>query len=104
MGTPITPSELSGWDCVGTVGVDSGHVLIADPRYATRLAEEFQEAIYAFTLNKDAWRVGLVQETGTELGVNARSGDGDGVYRVYVRRSEDGARITHLLVDFTPTE
>ncbi|HZY96808.1 MAG TPA: hypothetical protein VFE35_06875 [Candidatus Cybelea sp.] len=103
MSTPVIPPELNGWDCVGTVGVDTGHVLITDPCYAARLAGEFQAAIDAFALNKDAWGVGLVQETGVALGVIARSGVGDGIYNVYVRRSEDGARITHLLVDFTLT-
>ncbi len=105
MSTPIGPTDLNGWDFAGTVAVESGHVLVTDPCYAARLGGEFREAADAFTLDpkKDAWGVGLVKETGVELGILARTPYGDGVYGVYVRRSDDGARITHLLIDFRLT-
>lgn len=43
----MVPPELSGWDFVGTVGIDTGHVLVADPCYAAQLAEEFAAAVDA---------------------------------------------------------
>lgn len=96
-----TPSaqNLEDWDFAGTVGIDSGHVLIADPCYAPRLSKEFEVTI----LSQDAFGIGAVPQAGVNLGVVAQTGLGDGIYDVWVKRVEvepGDTRIAQLLIDF----
>lgn len=83
------------WERAGTVGVDSGHVLVTDPAYAKRLSAEFSTTI----LDQDAFGVGKVKETGIELGFVCQSGMGDGLYPVWIQRDKEGT-ITGLFVQF----
>lgn len=81
------------WKKIGSVGVDSGRVLIVDPCYAKDAAkyialgpEPCDEHQYYF-------------EAGPPCAVVSSTGVGDGIFPVEVRRDEDGT-ITELRVRF----
>lgn len=113
--------DLSGWDLIGTIGVDSGQMMVGDPCYLDRWGgHEFTshgkapDGAYAptrsydydgactATCSKDS--VGIL---GNGLAAVSSTGYGDGAYGVYVKRSDEGAwgeRIAAMMVVFIGDE
>lgn len=89
------------WEFAGTVGVDSGHVLIGDPAYAADLNYDWRKRA---DFEGDAVRVSF----GLAGGVVVPSGLGDGCYRVFIKRGtiagREGERVTHMMIDFTESD
>lgn len=91
---------------VGSCGVDSGQIMIADPCYLIDgdFSEKHYEEACEITLSED--RAGpLMYDMGHEgKAVVASSGIGDGFYPVYATYSDDdgwGERIMKLEIDFS---
>jgi hypothetical protein len=106
-GRLYTAEEIAlgdGWEFAGTVGVDGGHVLIGDANYAKHLSEDWSDKThhgnYDVNVHDGVARVFF----GMAGGVVCASGNGDGCYRVFVKRDGDGKRITHMQIDFTESD
>jgi hypothetical protein len=83
------------WEQVGVCGVDSGMIWIGDPSYCvTPDADEHPAASWAEfcgqTDGMEAAKQFHFARGHAGLGVCVRSGHGDGLYPVYVRRGADG--------------
>ncbi len=96
--------DTNGWDLIGTIGVDSGQVMLCDPCYIPLWDGEDKEFAadamgsakpehtnfsYAGACNAtlSEAKAGLV---GNGLGAVTSTGFGDGSYGVYVKRSDQG--------------
>jgi hypothetical protein len=96
--------DLRGWDLIGTIGVDSGQMMLCDPCYVDswdrddgtfaddamgREKPEHTNFSYAgacnATLSKQ--KAGIL---GRGTGAVCSSGFGDGSYGVYIKRSDEG--------------
>jgi Protein of unknown function (DUF4241) len=96
------------WEQIAAVGVDSGIIWVGDPSYTmtpdTPFAiagnwQEFVERTFEHQQNRVArW---TKPEWG-DIGVAVETGDGDGVYPVYVRRRAETGQIVELRVSFEP--
>lgn len=113
--------DMSGWDLIGTIGVDSGQIMLADPCYVDsfdskdgdfahdaigREKPEHTNFSYAgacnVTLAKD--QAGII---GNGLGAVCSSGFGDGSYPVYIKRTNEGScgdRIGAMMIVFIGDE
>lgn len=91
------PDLGPSWLYAGSVGVDSGTVLLVDPCYA-RDAE--QETAYR---SADPYGEVPLSAAPLHTAVACQTGMGDGVYRCHVRLSESG-RVAELRVVFIEPE
>lgn len=92
---------------IGTVGVDSGSVAIADPTYLSQISpDQITEALGYNRTNPRNWKkyAALNFPNGISgLGVVSSSGYGDGSYPVYAKIIKDptfGERIESLTIQF----
>jgi len=112
--------ENDSWEYIGTIGVDSGQMMLSDPCYVKDFAEsddvvEMMEAmkdgsddsysyIGACSQSNTPQQAGvLVNDIGAEMGVVCSSGFGDGGYPVYVKRhdfGEWGKRVVEMKIEF----
>jgi hypothetical protein len=116
--------ENDSWEYIGSIGVDSGQMMLSDPCYVKDFADsddvlELMNAIkdgsddsYSYTgacsqSNTPQQAGVLVNDIGAELGVVCSSGFGDGVYPVYVKRHDfggDGKRVVEMKIEFVNEE
>lgn len=88
------------WEKVGEVGVDSAHVLIGDANYADSLKSDWHKRFLfneSYDFNHAPQTVSVF--LGYAEGVVCVSGQGDGVYPVYVERSLGGL-VKRMMIDF----
>jgi hypothetical protein len=96
----------SEWELVGTLGVDSGQMMLCDPCY---IKKDFENGLV--TTNDTMSYNGACEATlsnagfgflsgtyGVKLAFACSSGYGDGVYPVYIKR--DGGRIAEMKIVF----
>lgn len=94
--SPRSIENLESWEFIGTVGVDTGRVIVADPCYAPEATTRYYSERDADVLEVEQ----ISSEYGVGLALVCESGLGDGLYNVFVRRDSEH-NVTHLLVDFT---
>ena len=94
-----------GWEYAGRIGVDTGMIIVGDPRYfATPDADEHPAKDWKAFLGllRRKQHRGIAQlhyrQGHAGLGVVVGGFGGDGVFPVYVRR--DGNRVAEMRVDF----
>lgn len=96
----------SEWELVGTLGVDSGQMMLCDPCYikkdfANEYGEQGNPVSYSgacdATLGNDGFGF-LTDTNGYKLAFACSSGYGDGSYPVYIKR--DGGRIAEMKIVF----
>jgi hypothetical protein len=80
-------------DHLGSVGVDSGMLMITDPCYVDKSTREACEEIYKTTDNE--LNSGVILNG---LALALQTGHGDGMYEVYATRDEEG-RILKIEID-----
>ena len=120
--------ENDSWEYIGTIGVDSGQMMLADPCYVKDFADDNSDAegvmklmeamkdgsdnsfsyIGACSQSNTPQQAGvLVNDIGAEMGVVCSSGFGDGVYPVYVKRHAFGnndTRVVEMKIEFVNEE
>ena len=120
--------ENDSWEYIGTIGVDSGQMMLADPCYVKDFADDNSDAegvmklmeamkdgsdnsfsyIGACSQSNTPQQAGvLVNDIGAEMGVVCSSGFGDGGYPVYVKRhdfGEWGKRVVEMKIVFVEPE
>ena len=116
--------ENDSWEYIGTIGVDSGQMMLSDPCYVKDFEDSddvvgLMDAIkngsddsYSYTgacsQSNTSQQAGvLVNDIGAELGVVCSSGVGDGVYPVYVKRHAFGnndTRVVEMKIEFVNEE
>ena len=120
--------ENDSWEYIGTIGVDSGQMILADPCYVKDFADDNSDAegvmklmeamkdgsdnsfsyIGACSQSNTPQQAGvLVNDIGAEMGVVCSSGFGDGGYPVYVKRhdfGEWGKRVVEMKIEFVNEE
>ncbi len=79
---------LSDWEEIGTVGVDSGQIVIADPCYVLS-KDEYKKLITDYQQQPHEFKHGVI---------NSGWG-GDGTFPVFVKKDDDG-RIIEMKVVF----
>lgn len=98
--------RFSNWQKVGTVGVDSGQIMLVDPCYVKQTFEtawnakpglNYAGACEATLSDKHCGNFG-----GSSMAFATSSGYGDGEYDVYVRRLGD--RIAEVKIVFIDSE
>ena len=97
----------TGWVQVGTIYVDSAAVLIADPAYAADAAEDYFAKIDE-AMATDVSPFGTLTARDAEAATGelmsvaycTMSGEGDGVYPVFERRTQDGTAVAELKIVF----
>lgn len=82
---------------VGTITVDSGTVVIADPCYLDSLDSSYMDAVIGATTDGMAGNVKIFTHFGEA--VVSRTAFGDGRYPVFVEYREDG-RVSKVIIDF----
>jgi len=116
--------ENDSWEYIGTIGVDSGQMMLSDPSYVKHFAEsddvvKLNEVIKNGSDNSYSYlgacsqsntpqQAGvLVNDIGAEMGIVCSSGFGDGSYPVYVKRhnfSNGGKRVVEMKIEFVNEE
>ena len=116
--------ENASWEYIGSIGVDSGQMMLSDPCYVKDFEDSddvvgLMDAIkngsddsYSYTgacsQSNTSQQAGvLVNDIGAELGVVCSSGFGDGVYPVYVKRHAFGnndTRVVEMKIEFVNEE
>ena len=120
--------ENDSWEYIGTICVDSGQMMLADPCYVKDFADDNSDAegvmklmeamkdgsdnsfsyIGACSQSNTPQQAGvLVNDIGAEMGVVCSSGFGDGGYPVYVKRhdfGEWGKRVVEMKIEFVNEE
>ena len=116
--------ENDSWEYIGSIGVDSGQMILSDPCYVKDFEDSddvvgLMAAIkngsddsYSYTgacsQSNTSQQAGvLVNDIGAELGVVCSSGFGDGVYPVYVKRHAFGnndTRVVEMKIEFVNEE
>ena len=116
--------ENDSWEYIGSIGVDSGQMMLSDPCYVKDFEDSddvvgLMDAIkngsddsYSYTgacsQSNTSQQAGvLVNDIGAELGVVCSSGFGDGVYPVYVKRHAFGnndTRVVEMKIEFVNEE
>ena len=120
--------ENDSWEYIGSIGVDSGQMMLADPCYVKDFADDNSDAegvmklmeamkdgsdnsfsyIGACSQSNTPQQAGvLVNDIGAEMGVVCSSGFGDGGYPVYVKRhdfGEWGKRVVEMKIEFVNDE
>lgn len=90
----VYKEELYDTECIGTVGVDSGMLMITDPCYVKDSTQEKCEEIYKTIDNE--FNSGQILNT---FAVALKTAHGDGMYDVLAKRDEHG-RITKIEILF----
>ena len=97
---------MKQWERVGEIGVDAGLCWVGDPCYCVTpdASEHPAETWSDFCSQQEAHQRNGVRQWHYRaghpgLGVTVQTGDGDGCYPVYVRRTFDG-RIAEVKVVF----
>lgn len=87
--------EVQGIDkeVIGTVGVDSGMLMITDPCYVKEATEDKCEEIYKSTKKRKAGQIL------NSYAMALQTAYGDGLYDVLAKKDEDG-RITSIEIKF----
>jgi len=87
------------WEEIGIAGVDSGQILIGDPCYYIRDANEgLSREEYLNNLGSNP--IQLKYKMGHDgKGVIVNNFGGDGAYPIYVKRDENG-RVTAAMIKF----
>jgi len=112
--------DLTGWDLIGTIGVDSGQMMVGDPCYLEQWgghdftsfagggAKTKPTGAYSYdgacTATCSEEQVGVL---GGGLAAVSPSGYGDGSYGVYVKWSDEGSwgrRVAAMMVVFIEDE
>lgn len=99
----------SEWELVGTLGVDSGQMMLCDPCYISKnFANEYGDVEVGMTYNGACMTTlghkgfGFLTNTSGNYSINlafvTSSGYGDGEYPVYIKR--DGNRIAEMKIVF----
>ena len=116
--------ENDSWEYIGSIGVDSGQMMLSDPCYVKDFEDSddvvgLMDAIkngsddsYSYTgacsQSNTSQQAGVVvKDIGAELGVVCSSGFGDGVYPVYVKRHAFGnndTRVVEMKIEFVNEE
>ena len=116
--------EHDSWEYIGSIGVDSGQMMLSDPCYVKDFEDSddvvgLMDAIkngsddsYSYTgacsQSNTSQQAGvLVNDIGAELGVVCSSVFGDGVYPVYVKRHAFGnndTRVVEMKIEFVNEE
>jgi len=120
--------ENDSWEYIGSIGVDSGQMMLSDPCYVKDFADDNDDAegvmklmeaikdgsddsysyIGACSQSNTPQQAGvLVNDIGAELGVVCHSGFGDGVYPVFVKRHDFGnndTRVVEMKIEFVNEE
>tara|TARA_R100000234_G_scaffold98996_1_gene67550 strand:- start:49 stop:501 length:453 start_codon:yes stop_codon:yes gene_type:complete len=114
------------WEYIGTIGVDSGQMMLSDPSYVKHFAEnddidivklndvinDGSDNSYSYlgscSQSNTPQQAGvLVNDIGVAMGVVCSSGFGDGGYPVYVKRhnfSYGGKRVVEMKIEFVNEE
>ena len=112
------------WEYIGSIGVDSGQMMLSDPSYVKDFADsddgeklldsikdgsdDSYSYIGACSQSNTPQQAGvLVNDIGAELGVVCSSGFGDGLYPVFVKRhdfGDDGKRVVEMKIEFVNEE
>tara|TARA_Y100000004_G_C8659213_1_gene304448 strand:+ start:94 stop:489 length:396 start_codon:yes stop_codon:yes gene_type:complete len=121
--------ENDSWEYIGTIGVDSGQMMLADPCYVKDFADNDSDGTEGVMKLMEAMKDGsdnsfsyvgacsqsntpqqagvLVNDIGAEMGVVCSSGFGDGGYPVYVKRHDFGKwgkRVVEMKIEFVNEE
>ena len=116
--------ENDSWEYIGSIGVDSGQMMLSDPCYVKDFEDSddvvgLMDAIkngsddsYSYTgacsQSNTSQQAGvLVNDIGAEMVVVCSSGFGDGVYPVYVKRHAFGnndTRVVEMKIEFVNEE
>ena len=90
------------WFKVGEIGVDAGLCWLGDPGYVITPDAKWKPAKSWSEFCDKLWKREKdgVAQWDKQTGVTVSTGDGDGLYPVYVRRSGYDGRIDAALVDF----
>ena len=116
--------ENDSWEYIGSIGVDSGQMMLSDPCYVKDFEDSDDVVGLMDSIKKDSdnsysytgacsqsntsQQAGvLVNDIGAELGVVCSSGFGDGVYPVYVKRHAFGnndTRVVEMKIEFVNEE
>ena len=116
--------ENDSWEYIGSIGVDSGQMMLSDPCYVKDFEDsddvvELMDAIkngsddsYSYTgacsQSNTSQQAGvLVNDIGAEMGVVCSSVFGDGVYPVFVKRHDFGnndTRVVEMKIEFVNEE
>ena len=120
--------ENDSWEYIGTIGVDSGQMMLADPCYVKDFSEDNSDAegvmklmeamkdgsdnsfsyIGACSQSNTPQQAGvLVMDIGAEMVVVCSAGFGDCGYPVYVKRhdfGEWGKRVVEMKIEFVNEE
>jgi len=91
-------TDRDTWHQAGWVGIDTGHLMLADPAYPALMAEGNFVAGDGEVDGISAW-----SPHGQTIAVIVGNFGGDGLYPVRVRRDDDG-RVNAVRVDFTYDE
>lgn len=94
------------WEKIGSVPVDSGEIMIADPCYAIEAAQNRRNDIDSGDFECGEGPVYHKYSDGSrrfEAGVYTGTAYGDGCYNVYVQRDDSGS-VVKVLVDFIEEE
>jgi len=91
------------WTRIGTVTVDTGHVIISDAHENACAAIIKVWDDNMCETNDGVFTVTIPKKQGALEGVICESGGADGSYDVYIRRQDfgDGYAVTGLFVDFS---
>jgi hypothetical protein len=97
--------EREGYVYLGTVGVDSGCLMICDPSYVLHGEDPEDDGAWPITVEQamevtTGRRYGGIQDG---VALVFRSGYGDGSYHVYGKQNEDG-RIVEVVIDMQMTD
>ena len=112
--------ENDSWEYIGSIGVDSGQMMLSDPSYVKHFAqsddvEKMMQAMedgsddsYSYSgacsqSNTPQQAGVLVNDIGAEMGVVCSSGFGDGAYPVFVKRHDfgnDNTRVVEMKIEF----
>lgn len=104
-------SRRDKWEEVGEVAIDTGTLYLGEPRYfIDRKPKDFGDGTWEDFMERQISREEethaaefLLNNGNAGLGVTVRTGWGDGIYPVEVRRHPDG-RIAEVRVVFIPEE
>jgi hypothetical protein len=105
----VDEPEREGYEYLGTVGVDSGQLIVGDPSFLLRTEQSgdrswqpSHEEIMEATREVKAAAI-QTSKRGTSIAVVFDSGYGDGQYNVFGKLNEDG-RIVEVVIDMQMTD
>lgn len=87
----------SNWKRVGTIGVDSGQMMLVDPCYALNVGVDYKDLLDAYG---DDFNVDTIEFCN---GIVSSTGFGDGSYDVFIKTVEEpvwGHRVAEMKIVF----